>query len=102
MLIGHLPVVLYLALLAAAVLLVLRHRGLMLGATRRATRTVWCPVRDRRLTATMQEELWDGRRVDVEECSAFSPPTAVTCGKACLRITARPRRAAASGAPLVF
>jgi hypothetical protein len=102
MLIGHLPVVLYLALLAAVVLLVLRYRGLMAGASRRVTRAVWCPVRDRQFTATLQEELWDGRRVDVEECSALSPPTAVTCGKACLRITTRPRRASAPGAPLVF
>jgi hypothetical protein len=102
MLIGHLPVVLYLALLAAVVLLVLRRRGLMHGVSRPATRTVWCPERDRRLTATLQEALWDGRRVDVEACEAFSPSTAVTCGKACLRITERPRRASAFGPPLPF
>jgi hypothetical protein len=100
MLIGNLPVVVYLALLAAVVLLVVRARGLMRGLSRRGTRTVWCPVHDRALTATLEEEVWDGRRVDVDECSAFSPPTAVTCGKACLRLTERPRPATASTLPL--
>jgi hypothetical protein len=102
MLIAHLPVVLYLALLAAVVLLVVRSRGLMRGARRRVTRDVWCPVRDRQLIATLQEEFWDGRRVDVEECSAFSPATAVTCEKTCLRVTERPRPAPVSSIPLLF
>ena len=102
MLIGGLPVVFYLALLAAVVLLVVRWRGMMRGATRRVTRAVWCPTRDCRLTATLEEEMWDGRRVDVEACSAFSPPTAVTCGKACLRLIRRPRPVPASGVPFLL
>ena len=98
---SDLPVIVYLALLGAVVLLVLRCRGIMRGAIRRVGRTVWCPVHDRDFEATLQEETWDGRRVDVEECSAFSPSTAVTCGKACLRLTRRPRPAPASGIRLL-
>jgi hypothetical protein len=102
MLTGDLPTIVYAALLAALVLLGVRARGLMRGVRRLTTRKVWCPVHDRSFTATLQEEVWDGRRVDVAECSAFSPATAVTCGKACLRLTARPREASASGIPLLF
>jgi hypothetical protein len=104
MLIGGLPIVIYLALLAVIALLVVRYRGrgLMRGVHRPATRTVWCPVHDRKLTATLEEEVWDNRRVDVNECSAFSPPTAVTCGKACLRLTERPRPSPVSSLPLLF
>jgi hypothetical protein len=102
MLIQGLPIVVYLALLTVLVLLVVRYRGLMRGASRPVTRTVWCPVHDHQLTAELAEEFWDGRRVDVNQCSAFSPPTAVTCTKACLRLTERPRPAAASGIPLLF
>jgi len=102
MLIGELPIVVYAALLAALVLLFVRHRGLMRGVLRRVPQTVWCPVHDRKLTATLEEEVWDGTRVDVNQCSAFSPPTAVTCGKACLRLTRRPRPATVSSLPLLF
>jgi hypothetical protein len=102
MLIGNVPIVVYLALLAVIVLLFVRHRGLMRGRTRPVARTVWCPVRDCRLTAELEEEFWDGRRVDVSRCSAFSPPTAVNCSKVCLRLTERPRPATASGIPLLF
>ena len=102
MLIRGLPIIVYAALLAALVLPLVRHRGLMRGVRRRVTRTVWCPVHDRKLTATLEEEVWDGRRVDVNQCSAFSPPTAVTCGKACLRLTKRPRPATVSSLPLLF
>ena len=73
MLIGGLPIVVYAALLAALVLLFVRHRGLMRGVRRRVTRTVWCPVHDRKLTASLEEEIWDGRRVDVDQCSFSSP-----------------------------
>jgi hypothetical protein len=59
-------------------------------------------MHDRQLTAELEEEFWDGRRVDVNQCSAFSPPTAVSCGKACLRLAERPRRATVSRIPLLF
>jgi hypothetical protein len=88
-----LPVVVYVALLVAIVLLFVRRRGLMRGERRRVARTVWCPVKDRTLSAELVETVWEGRRLDVAECAAFSPPTAVTCEKACLRLTERPRPA---------
>jgi hypothetical protein len=100
MLTGDLPVIVYLALLCAFVLLAVRCRGVMRGLRRPVTQSVWCPVQDRHLTATLEEEVWDGARVDVRECSAFLPPTAVTCEKACLRLTRRPRAARASGLPV--
>ncbi|HEX7788833.1 MAG TPA: hypothetical protein VF653_21635 [Methylomirabilota bacterium] len=102
MLILGLPIIVHGSLLAAIVLLAMRHRGLMRGETRRIARTVWCPVKDRQLSAQLEEEVWDGRRVDVHACSAFSPTTAVTCGKACVRLAQRPRPAPASGIPLLF
>ena len=100
MLIGNFPLIVYLALLTAVFLVLIRARGLMRGMRRRVPRTVWCPVHDRKLAATLEEEVWDGRRIDVAECSAFSSTTAVTCGKACLRLTERPRPAAVSSLPL--
>jgi hypothetical protein len=102
MLIGNVPIVVYLALLAVIALFFVLRRGLMRGRTRPEARTVWCPVHDRQMTAELEEEFWDGRRVDVNQCSAFSPSTAVSCGKACLRLTERPRPAAVSGVPLLF
>ena len=102
MLIFGLPIVVYVALLVIIALLVVRHRGLMRGESRRVARTVWCPLKDRKLSAELVETVWDGRRLDVSECEAFSPSTAVTCGKACLRLTERPRPATASSIPLLF
>lgn len=96
MLIGQIPVVVYLALLSVIVLLLVRYRGFMRGLRRPATRAVWCPIHDRSFTATLEEDVWDGRRLDVTQCSAFAPSTGVRCRKSCLRLTTRPRRAAAS------
>ena len=102
MVIASVPVVIYLALLAVIVLLVLLKRGVLRGVTRRVMCSVWCPLRDRRLTAELEEEVWDGKRVDVLQCSAFSPPTAVACEKSCLRLTKRPRTGAVSSNLPVF
>lgn len=50
-----------------------------------AVRTAfWCPFRKRQADVTFRLAVWDGRRVDVERCSVFTPPTAVACEKACL------------------
>lgn len=88
--------------LLIAVLLLMRYRSAMRGVSQRVTRTVWCPLHDRPLSATLEEARWDGHRIDVEQCSAFSPPTAVRCGKGCLRLTGRPRPAAVSSIPMGF
>ncbi len=54
--------------------------------TRIVTRAFWCPFRDRAVTAEFQEDAWDGRSLEVTQCSAFSPPTAITCEKRCLHV----------------
>lgn len=60
----------------------------------RGTRTViesfWCPLKTQNVQVDFEIEAWDGRCVDVTRCSAFNPPTAVTCDKRC---TDRPRAA---------
>jgi hypothetical protein len=57
-------------------------------------------VRDRQFAAELEEAEWDGKRLDVAQCAAFSPPTAVSCGKACLRITKRPGPPPTAGVPI--
>ena len=100
MVIAGVPVVIHLALLAVVVLLVFLKRGAMRGVSRRVARSVWCPVRDQQLAAELEEAEWDGKRLDVAQCAAFSPPTAVSCEKACLKITGRPGGPRASGLPI--
>jgi hypothetical protein len=58
---------------------------LMLAGTRRVIRRLRCPERGRDVVLHVQEAIWDGRPVDVECCSAFTPPAAVRCSKTCLR-----------------
>jgi hypothetical protein len=60
------------------------------GPRRRVTRSVWCPLSDRRRIVTLDESTWDGRRLEVVACAAFTPPNPVACGKACLRLLKRP------------
>jgi len=45
----------------------------------------WCAFKRQPVDVDFQETVWDGCRTDVVRCSAFDPPTAVTCDKACLR-----------------
>lgn len=69
------------------VLLLVWVRGAYLfPGSRVTTRAFWCPFRGRNVQVGFAEAVWDGRLVDVERCSAFTPPTAVTCDKACLRL----------------
>ncbi len=35
--------------------------------------------------------VWDGQRLDVERCSAFTPPDDVRCNKACTLLGRFPR-----------
>ena len=58
------------------------------------TRSFWCPYRRLGVSADFEEDAWGGRPVDVTRCSAFEPPSAVTCDKACLAL---PRLAAPRG-----
>jgi hypothetical protein len=56
----------------------------LLGITRRAARSILCPVTDRTVTVHFRQAICGGRLLDVESCSAFLPGTAVTCSKGCL------------------
>lgn len=47
-------------------------------------RMFWCPVVDDNVTAQFQEEL-HGRRLAVTRCSAFGPPTRLTCSRQCVQ-----------------
>lgn len=54
------------------------------SGSRLVARLFWCPFRERNVTAEFRENPWDGTRIDVSRCSAFTPPDAVTCEKLCL------------------
>jgi hypothetical protein len=58
-------------------------------------RSFWCPFRDCNVTAEFREGPWDGARMDVSRCTAFTPPDAITCDKACLRLKTLPAMRAA-------
>jgi hypothetical protein len=50
------------------------------------TKSFWCPFRQGNVSAELQEDPWSGRRVDITQCTAFEPFSAITCDKACLRL----------------
>lgn len=79
-------IIIVLALGTAVVLLLIATFGSLPGVTRTAIRSFWCPFRNRNVTAQFQERAWDGRALEVDRCTAFSPPTAITCEKPCLRL----------------
>jgi len=86
MLVSSMPLIIILALATAAALSLIIAFGGMPGVTRAATRAFWCPIQGRNVTAEFDEEVWDGKLVQVNSCSAFSPSTAIGCDKACLRM----------------
>jgi hypothetical protein len=59
----------------------------------------WCPFRDAGVQVSFMEAQWDGRRVDVESCSFFTPPSEVRCEKACLTLATLSERAAGTAPP---
>jgi hypothetical protein len=72
---------------------------LFLAGTRRVVRELRCPRSGRDVVVAVHEAAWDGRPIDVESCTAFSPPTAVRCDRACLlRCHAEDAEASASHA----
>jgi hypothetical protein len=92
-----LPLIVPLALTTGFVLLLIVMLTSGAGVGRPVSRSFWCPRRGAQVTAEFQEDVWDGRRLDVTRCSAFDPPTAVACDKVCLR-TRRLRRMRLPGA----
>ncbi len=72
------------ALAAAVILLVIRALGPRLFRRTLTWRYAFrCPVKERDVATEFRESEWDGRRLDVERCSAFDPPEDVRCDKAC-------------------
>ena len=76
-------IIIGLAIAVAVGLILASAFGSMPGVTRAVRRTFWCPFRNRNATAEIQEQVWDGRPVDVTQCSLFTPPSAITCEKLC-------------------
>ncbi|MBI1845492.1 MAG: hypothetical protein HYR86_00780 [Candidatus Rokubacteria bacterium] len=79
-----------LAVGAGLALLVWRMFTRVPRITRPWTGHFWCPFKQRNVTVEFQEEAWDGKRVDLDSCSAFAPSTAVTCGRRCLDVETLP------------
>jgi hypothetical protein len=73
-------------LLAVAVALVvlLRVGRVVFRGSRPVSASFWCPFRERAVDVGFQITAWDARPVAVDRCSAFTPPTAVTCEKRCM------------------
>jgi hypothetical protein len=82
--ISMVPITAVLALAATAVLLVVLAFGSRSRATRPVVWSFWCSRQARNVTAEFEEKSWDGKRVDVASCTAFSPPTDIRCDKQCL------------------
>jgi hypothetical protein len=81
------PLVVVLA--AGAVILAALAAGRRLfRGTVTCRQSFWCREKGAHVDVEFQESAWDRRGLDVSECSAFDPPTAVTCAKACLHPTA--------------
>ena len=50
------------------------------------TRWLWCRFRTQNVNAEFQEDPRSGRPVDISRCTAFTPPSEITCDKDCLRL----------------
>jgi hypothetical protein len=80
------------ALAVALVLLLIRIRGPRLFHGTRTWRYAFqCPLKKQAVAAEFRESVWDGRRLDVERCTAFTPPEDVRCDKACQRLDRLPQ-----------
>lgn len=55
-----------------------------------SVRSFWCPFERRSVVAEFLEREADGRREAVNWCSAFAPPTSITCGMPCLHLDELP------------
>ncbi len=75
------PVPIFLAVAAVFILVLAFGRRLFPGIYL-SRRAFWCPFRSTNVRVDFKTSIWDGNRLDVEGCSAFSPP--VQCEKACL------------------
>jgi hypothetical protein len=88
------------ALAAAVVLLVIRWLGPQLFHSTLTWRYSFrCPGKAQDVDADFRESMWDGRRLDVERCSAFTPSEDVRCNKACAFLARLPRQEARESVP---
>jgi hypothetical protein len=53
-------------------------------SVRKVHRKIWCPIRGTEVQLSFLETAPEGRPLDLTACSAFMPPTAVTCDRRCL------------------
>ena len=74
------------AIVGVALIALLANGRKLFRGTRDVHEKFRCPFRRQDVEVGMELTAWDGRRVDVHDCSAFTPPTAVTCDKACLAL----------------
>ena len=87
-------------LVALVVLVVIGVFGRRLvTATELISRAFWCPARRQRVSVEFRRAVWDHALVDVERCSAFAPPSRITCDKACLHLTSARNRHEGSDDP---
>jgi hypothetical protein len=61
------------------------------SGTRWTTRLFWCPFREQDVSVEFREMVWDGRLVDVRQCTYFDPPTANACDRRCLGLKRFPQ-----------
>jgi len=87
------------SVLVFAVVMLLLGVALFVGTrfipkgTRTIVRAFWCPFRWRDVTVEFDEDRFGtGRYLDVKRCTAFTPTSAVTCGKLCRYLRHFPSR----------
>ena len=90
---GNLVILLLLG--AALTLLVWSAFSVLPPVSRLVAKSFWCPFRAGSVTAEFKEEEWGGTCFEVASCTAFAPPTAITCEKLCLRLEQLPEQKAA-------
>ena len=87
--------------LGVAVLLVVLYSvgARLFAGTGISRHAFWCPFRNTNVRVDFAESAWDGHLVDVQSCTAFTPPTEVHCDKACLVLKRLPAPRAETPAP---
>ena len=95
----EIPLIIPLALATGAVFLLVLALGVSARVSEFATRSFWCPFKECSVTTRFEQAVWDGKRLAVVNCSAFTPATAVTCDKACLTLRKLGAKPKPSGPP---
>jgi hypothetical protein len=70
-------------------ILALANGPKLFRGTRAVHEAFWCPFRRQDVLVDVRITAWDAKRIEVDRCTAFEPPTSVTCDKACLGATER-------------